>query len=90
MRIKLVRTQQFLCRIHFVETSIHRSRSNSLSPKKELLKTGISQKSVKSLFANAPKKKPEAPKVEEETKDEDIFDNESEDDVIAVVLDGIE
>ena len=53
------------------------------------MKSGVSQKSVKSLFANAPKKKPEPAKPAKpaelaEPKDDDLFDQESEDDVIAV------
>lgn len=39
---------------------------------------------MKSLFANAPKKKPESVK-STEPKEEDLFDHESEDDVIAVM-----
>lgn len=70
---------------------IFRNHSSVISPKKSILKNTDNQKNVKSLFANAPKKK--APKKEEEskveTKDEDLFDNESEEeeDIIAVSYD---
>ena len=60
------------------------------SPKKELIKTGVSQNSVKSLFANAPKKKLQPKKEVVEVKDEDLFDHESEEeeDQIAVCFRG--
>ena len=63
-----------------------RTLSTTISPKKELLKAGVKQKSLDTLYSNIPKKKLEPVKPEEETKDEDLFDNESEEeeDIIAV------
>lgn len=75
--------------IYFISTLINRVHA---SPKKELIKTGVSQNSVKSLFANAPKKKPQPKKEVIEVKDEDLFDHESEEeeDQIAVYSHGYE
>lgn len=59
-----------------------------ISPKKSILRNSDNQKNVKSLFANAPKKKTpkKEPESKIETKDEDLFDNESdeEEDIITV------
>ena len=73
--------------IYLIFKLIHRVHA---SPKKELIKTGVSQNSVKSLFANAPKKKLQPKKEVVEVKDEDLFDHESEEeeDQIAVCFHG--
>lgn len=71
--------------------SVVSCRSHSTEAKKDPVKTGASQSSLKALFSKAPskkaaEKKPPVKKVIPQVKDDtDLFDEEEEEDVIAVM-----
>lgn len=73
------------------ELSFVLRRSHSTETKKDPVKTGTSQSSLKALFSKAPskkavEKKPPVKTVIPQVKDDtDLFDEEEEEDVIAVM-----